>query len=379
MKNQKICIIGDGLTGLTTALALKNPNLNIDLYFPKKNYNTLDSRITAVSDSNYVFLKKILHPFNKKIFWSCNEINLFSENKERLLNFLNFKEKSQTLMHIFENGRYKKDLFKKFNNKNIKFINKIVTNVNYKDGYVRTNKSKTSYDLIILCLGSKSKLYDGITGNKSIHKNYNEIAITGYVSHKLDNINPSQYFLKEGPLALLPFSKNKISFVWSLDKNFYEENKNGLKKIVKEKITELLKIKSKLTLSKIQNFPIHLDLKKKYFENNTLILGEGLHSIHPIAGQGFNLVIRDINKLSQIINNYLNLGMTLKNSCILKEFYEARKAENLFFGLGVDFTNVFFKKNKYLDPLKNIILKNISSSYYIKKFSKIVSNRGINI
>ena len=144
-------------------------------------------------------------------------------------------------MHIFENGRYKKDLFKKFNNKNIKFINKIVTNVNYKDGYVRTNKSKTSYDLIILCLGSKSKLYDGITGNKSIHKNYNEIAITGYVSHKLDNINPSQYFLKEGPLALLPFSKNKISFVWSLDKNFYEQNKNGLKKIVKEKITELLK------------------------------------------------------------------------------------------------------------------------------------------
>ena len=49
-------------------------------------------------------------------------------------------------MHIFENGRYKKDLFKKFNNKNIKFINKIVTNVNYKDGYVRTNKSKNSYD-----------------------------------------------------------------------------------------------------------------------------------------------------------------------------------------------------------------------------------------
>ena len=379
MKNQKICIIGDGLTGLTAALVLKNLNLNIDLYMPKKKSTKIDKRITAVSESNYQFLKNFLHPFDKKIFWSCKEINLFSEKRNDVLNFLNFKEKNCSLMHIFENGKYKKNLHKQIKNKNIKLINKIVTGVGYKEGYIKFNKSKTSYDLIILCLGSKSKLYDEVTGNKSIQKNYNEVAITGYVSHKIKHINPSQYFLKEGPLALLPFNKNKFSFVWSLKKDFYSSNKNNLKIIVKHKLNKLLKKENKITLSKIQSFQIQLDLKTKYFKNNVLILGEGLHSIHPMAGQGFNLVIRDISKLSQIIKKCLNLGMSLKNSFILKEFYETRKPENIFFGLGIDFTNIFFRQHKYLDPFKNIILKNISKFYYVKKISKIVSDRGINI
>ena len=77
-----------------------------------------------------------------------------------------------------------------------------------------------NYDLIILCVGGQSKIYNNITKIRSIKKDYKEIAITGYIRHNYKTLNTSQFFLKEGPLAILPFSKNYFSFVWSVKKYF---------------------------------------------------------------------------------------------------------------------------------------------------------------
>ena len=52
-----------------------------------------------------------------------------------------------------------------------------------------------------------SKIYQKIIDKRSIKKDYKEIAITGYVKHNFKNLNTAQYFLKEGPLAILPFKK----------------------------------------------------------------------------------------------------------------------------------------------------------------------------
>jgi 2-octaprenyl-6-methoxyphenol hydroxylase len=218
-----------------------------------------------------------------------------------------------------------------------------------------------------------------LTKDRSIKKDYKEVAITGYVNHNSKLNNPRQYFLKQGPLAFLPFDKKKFSFVWSLDKKYYINNTKNLKIIVANKINELLRKKNNFKISKIFSYPIHLNLQKKYYKNNVLILGEGLHSIHPIAGQGFNLVLRDIKKLKKLINKNLKLGLTLKNSYLFKEFCDTRKPENVIFGLGIDLTNSFFKQNKYLDPFKEIIIKNVSKMSSLKKFSKLFSDKGFTI
>jgi 2-octaprenyl-6-methoxyphenol hydroxylase len=110
-----------------------------------------------------------------------------------------------------------------------------------------------------------------------------------------------------------------------------------------------------------------------------LILGEGLHTIHPVAGQGFNLVIRDIKKLKEILNYYVSLGISIKSSYALKDFYNSRKPENTITGLGVDMAHNFFKANKYLDPIKKIILGNIYKNDIIKKISKVISNKGFSL
>ena len=143
--------------------------------------------------------------------------------------------------------------------------------------------------------------------------------------------------------------------------------------MVKNKIVEILNNKKNITISNIQSYPISLSLRRQYHQKNILILGEGLHTIHPVAGQGFNLVLRDIKKLQEIVKYYVGLGISIKNSFALNDFYNSRKPENTIMSLGVDATHSFFKQNKYLDPFKEIIVKNIKNNETIKKFSKIIS------
>ena len=140
-----------------------------------------------------------------------------------------------------------------------------------------------------------------------------------------------------------------------------------------------MKNKQDITISNIQSYPVSLSLRRRYHQKNILILGEGLHTIHPVAGQGFNLVLRDIKKLKEIVKYYAGLGISIKNSYALYDFYNSRKPENTIMSLGVDATHSFFKQNKNLDPFKEIIVKNIKNNETLKKLSKIISNRGLSL
>jgi len=379
MNIYKICIIGNGLAGLSTASILSQKNITIDLYAGsyKKNKSKNDNRTTAISESSYQFIKKKLHIRKKNIFWPCNEINLFFEDKGNIKKFLEFKEK-KNLMYIFQNKELKKELKKLIiKNKNIKLIKKNISDIDYLNGSISLNKSKFSYDLIILCVGNNSKLYNKIAQGRSIEKNYKEIALTTIVKHNSKINKVSQFFLKEGPLAILPFSKKMFSVVWSVKTSYFNEKNKLINNILGSRIKNLLNNPKIINTERIQSFPINLNLKTKYFKNNVLILGDGLHSIHPMAGQGFNLVLRDIKKLYELMSRSLRLGLAIRNSFLLKNFYQARKPENTILGLGVNFTNMFFKDNRYFSPIRIKILNNIGKFKFIRKISQIISDKGI--
>ncbi len=380
MNTQKICIIGDGLAGLSTAIILAQENIKIDLYVgnDKKNKLKYDERTTAVSESSYQFIKKKINIKNQNIFWPCKEINLFFEENKKIKNFLNFKEKKTNLMYVFKNKDLKKNLNKKIlKKKNIKLLKKNITDIDYNKGSVLIKKKSFCYDLIILSMGGNSKLYSKITEGRSIKKNYKEIALTTNFRHTSKIDSASQFFLNEGPLAILPFSKNYFSVVWSISNSFFNKNNKLLKFFIYKKVKILLNNIQIKNIDKLQFFPINLDLKTKYFKRNILILGDGLHTVHPLAGQGFNLVLRDIKKLSELMSKTIKLGLSFKNSFLLKDFYQARKAENTFLGLGINLTNIFFKHNKYFYPIKKTILNNIKNFEFIKKISQKISDKGI--
>ena len=378
MALQKICIIGDGLSGLTTAVMLSSGSINIDLFSKRNKSTKIDQRTTAISESNYFFLKDELSLKNIKYIHPCENINLYYEHNQNYINFLNLNNKKKNLMYIFENHKLKQSLLKAASRKkNIRLINKNINSFDVNDGSILVNGKKTKYDLIILSVGNQSTLYKKIGKDRSIRKNYNEKAITAIIKHNLNISNASQYFLKEGPLAILPIKKNLSSLIWSVNNNFFENYKYDLKNILEEKVKKILKNKIKISIHNIQSFPIHLNIRTKYSNKNILILGDGLHSIHPMAGQGFNLVLRDIKKLRDLIKKDIKLGLSIKSSNILKDFYYARSPENTLLSLGVDLTNSFIKDDTFFTPIRNKILNKIHKFDFIKKLSREISDKGI--
>ena len=158
-------------------------------------------------------------------------------------------------MYVFENDKIKEILIKEIKRKNqncSKNINEL--------------KDLGSYDLKILCLGRSSKIYQNIVDKRSLNKDYKEIAITGYVKHNLKNLNTAQYFFERWSIAILPFSKNNFSFVWSVDKDLLTKNINL---VVKSKISKVLKT-NKIQISNQQSYPLMLNLKRTYYKNDIL-------------------------------------------------------------------------------------------------------------
>ncbi len=367
MNKQRICIVGDGLSGLMTAAVLSKMSGVYVSLVAKNKLKDRDKRTTAFSESNFKFFKENIPSFKSNLFWPSKNIELYYESSKEKINFLNLNEKKKILMYVFENQKIKDLLFKEIVKNKVKIIRKEVNDI----------KQLKNFELIILCLGGKSKIYNNLFKKKPIKKDYKEIAVTGHVKHKFKNLNASQFFLKEGPLAILPYSKDCFSFVWSLKKSFYENNSKKINNLIKNKILEILNVKENFILSNLQSYPIFLGLKRQYHEKNILVLGEGLHVIHPVAGQGFNLVIRDIKKLKEILKYYLDLGVSINNSYALNDFYKSRKPENMIMGLGIDATHNFFKYNKFLDPIKKTILKQVSQFEFLSSLSKRISDKGL--
>ena len=118
---------------------------------------------------------------------------------------------------------------------------------------------------------------------------------------------------------------------------------------------------------------------RNYYYENILAFGDLLHKIHPLAGQGFNMNIRDIKILSKIIQNKIDLGLQL-DSKILEEFEKKSKHLNFVFSSGIDLVYEFFhfkknNKNKHLDKILTLIGKNKNlNNMFIK-----IADRGLSI
>ena len=83
-------------------------------------------------------------------------------------------------------------------------------------------------------------------------------------------------------------------------------------------------------------------LSKKYTYKNILSFGDTLHKVHPLAGQGFNMTVRDIKSLTDQIQKNKDLGLELSPAIIA--FEKDRKHNNFFFAYGIDFLHNFFEK-----------------------------------
>ena len=151
--------------------------------------------------------------------------------------------------------------------------------------------------------------------------------------------------------------------------------------ISEDAIIELIKdfnpIYKIISMEKLEYFNLKFKLPKKYYYENILFFGDAIHSIHPLAGQGFNMTIRDIKTLNNILSQKINLGMNIDKN-IFNEFEKETKSKNSVFSFGIDFIHEFFKFNKDYIP-KNIsetIIDFINNNQKIKNLSIKFANHG---
>ena len=124
--------------------------------------------------------------------------------------------------------------------------------------------------------------------------------------------------------------------------------------------------------------PLNLFLQKEYFRNRFLLFGDALHVVHPFAGQGFNMILRDLYSLSNILNRKLSLGLDIGSSDVLKEFSNETKPRNFVYSMSIDFLKkIFSYKKTYFNKFRVSSIKNINKSNFLKEIIYDFADKGL--
>jgi 2-octaprenyl-6-methoxyphenol hydroxylase len=228
-----------------------------------------------------------------------------------------------------------------------------------------------NYELIINCDSSNS-----VTNryfSKKIIKKYNSYAYTTIIKHdQILNDTAFQIFTKKGPIAFLPLSNRETSVVYSIHGSNDKKNIN-VEQLIKEKNFKY-KIKNIEKINSVELKSLNL---RSYYHKNILAFGDLLHKIHPLAGQGFNMTIRDIKILLDIIKKRVDIGLPLDSSVNL-EFQNTIKHKNFIFSNGIDVIHEFFNiERKIKSNLLSKSVKLISNHPRINKMFTDIADRGV--
>ena len=174
-----------------------------------------------------------------------------------------------------------------------------------------------------------------------------------------------------GPLAFLPISETETSIVYSLN-NFKNNSHKSVGGLI-EKYNYKYKI---LKVEKINYFELKSLSLRSYYHDNILAFGDLLHRIHPLAGQGFNMTLRDIKIFLDIIENKVSLGLAIDSSANY-EFEKKIRHKNLIFSNGIDLVHEFFNferkiNSTFLSKSVQILGKNSS----VNKFFTSMADKG---
>lgn len=389
MAKQNICIIGGGLTGLITAITLSKLNFKVDLITEKFNKKVKQSnRTSAISQSAFNFLKKLnFLKITKKNFWPCSNMKLYVDQK---------KNKFEEIFDMDKDKKLKKNIFYMMNNsalieqmlkyvKKNKYINfksgskiSTINDLDFLKGIKLKNNKNLKYNLVIICTGSNSNLSKTIFGNNYFRHSYKEISATTIIQH-IPNKNNSarQIFLDNEIIALLPISENKTSIVYTAKSQIinYYKNKTSLKKRIIFFTKDFYK-KTKI-VSKVEFRNLNLLIRKKYYQERTILFGDALHEVHPFVGQGFNMTLRDLMSLENTLRKKINLGLDVGTSNILLEFSNKVKPRNFLFSLGIDFMkNCFSYQKQTFKNLRNDIIIKLNKNTFIKNIFFDIADEG---
>ena len=380
-KQYDVTVIGGGLTGkLMISILIKSGIFEKSklCWINTEKKISKDKRVSFINYKNFFKLKKYYGiKFLTNEYLKINKIEIHNIDETKPLSL------ADEIGHgvIIRNDIFKNKII--ISEDDLKIYKSKVVSTNH-DEFHRylflENGIKINTSLVLSADGNASSLRK-LSNIKYINYDLDHTIISGYLSSKnFDTNTAKQIFLKDSFIGLLPFSKNLTNFVWSL------ENQTLYKKVNFKYYDEIIErlntffsrdnIIFDLPVSqnkKLQKYPINIKYVKYPFKKRLVLIGDAAHSIHPLAGQGFNLSMEDCFDVMDCIRNAKNIGKDFGEISVLSEYSNKRKNRKNFITLITTILfYIFKKKNNLVNKILNVSLQTLDATP-LKQLFKILA------
>jgi 2-octaprenyl-6-methoxyphenol hydroxylase len=218
----------------------------------------------------------------------------------------------------------------------------------------RTATGAIAAKLLVAADGARSKLREQ-AGIPFYGWDYDQTAITGLIRHERPHEGRAvEHFLPSGPFALLPLKGERSSIVWT-------ERRDRARTFIgrdPETLAAMIEKRFGLTLGRIalagplRTYPLSLGLARSFVGDRLALLGDAAHVIHPIAGQGLNLGLKDAAALAEAVIDQLRLGLDPGAPETLERYERSRRFDTAQMAVTTDVLNRLFSND--IGPLRMI-------------------------
>jgi 2-octaprenyl-6-methoxyphenol hydroxylase len=174
---------------------------------------------------------------------------------------------------------------------------------------------------------------------------YNQSGIVVTVEHERDHQGRAEeHFLPAGPFAILPLKGNRSSLVWT-------ETRDEAARIVALSDDEFhseLEKRFGLHLGEVnaldnpRAFPLGYFVARSFIAQRLALVGDAAHVIHPIAGQGLNMGLKDVAALAEVVVEAARLGLDFGDAGVLERYQRWRRFDTVAMGLATNALNGLF-------------------------------------
>ncbi|MBK8545222.1 MAG: UbiH/UbiF/VisC/COQ6 family ubiquinone biosynthesis hydroxylase [Caulobacteraceae bacterium] len=193
----------------------------------------------------------------------------------------------------------------------------------------------------------------GAVGIRTIGWDYPVTAIVATIQHeKPHDAVAHEFFLPNGPFAILPLKGNRSNIVWAepraaADALLKMNEADFLSELTKRFGTFL----GELSLEGPRfGYPLSLQMAERMIDQRVCLAGDSAHGIHPLAGQGLNLGLKDCAALAECIADGVALGLDPGDVSILERYQRWRRFDNVTMALGMEFFDKLFSND--IKPLR---------------------------
>ena len=180
---------------------------------------------------------------------------------------------------------------------------------------------------------------------------YDQSAIVATVAHERDHGGRAEeHFLPSGPFAVLPLTGQRSSIVWT-EKT---QDAQRLAALPDHEFHAELERRFGLHLGEIEVVgpryihPLGLWVARSFISDRIALLGDAAHVIHPIAGQGLNMGLKDVAALAEVIVDAVRLGLDPGSLAVLERYQRWRRFDTMAMGIATDSLNRLFSNRSHV-------------------------------